>query len=217
MTGERANLLVPAEVVPRLDVPPLALSTGAPDPVWVDVPVRGRGAVRLPYDAGAATALRRRRRLAPLMVLLAGVALILLVNKVAGLYQVPSGVHLFSSAGLCVAGLARVCWQVPAMPVGVGGDVYLAAVPSEVAEQWIVRNPGVRAVGRRPVLRRFGPRVYQVAAALILIAAVQVVIVLSVTGGAHPAWLWLTAPALVAAGTAVACKSVPFDHVRFGS
>lgn len=211
MTGERVNLLVPAEVVARLDVPPRALGTGAPDPVWLDVPLPGRGTMRLPTDAATATALRRRRRAARLVWLLAGVALVLLVVKAAGLYPVPSGVHLFSSAGLCVAGLARVYWQVPSMPVAVGGDVYLAAVPSDVADQWVARNPGVRVVSRRPVVRLFGPRVYQMAAALALIAAVQVVILLGIAG--VPGWLWLVAAALAAGGILSAYKSIPFDHV----
>jgi hypothetical protein len=130
VTGERVNLLVPAEVVPRLDVPPRALSTGAADPVWLEI-----------------------------------------------------------------------------------GDLYLAAVPAGLAEQWIARNPGVRAVPRRPVVRRFAPRVYQVAAALALIAAVQVVIVLSVAS--VPAWLWLLALLFVTGGISSAYKAIPFDHVRF--
>jgi hypothetical protein len=100
-------------------------------------------------------------------------------------------------------------------PVG-GGHVYLRDVPAAVAEQWIAQNPGVRAVVRRPAVRRFRPRVYTIASVLCLIAAVQVVIVLAVDGTDNPLWLWLAAPiALGGGGIALAYKSIPFEHVRF--
>jgi hypothetical protein len=100
-------------------------------------------------------------------------------------------------------------------PVG-GGHVYLRDVPAAVAEQWIAQNPGVRAVVRRPAVRRFRPRVYTVASVLCLIAAVQVVIVLAVDGTDNPLWLWLTAPIVLGGGgIALAYKSIPFAHVSF--
>ncbi|WP_433291059.1 hypothetical protein ACQP2F_24515 [Actinoplanes sp. CA-030573] len=76
--------------------------------------------------------------------------------------------------------------------------------------------PGVRLARRRPVVRRFRPRVYQVASVLLLIAAVQAVIVLAVDGAEEPLWLWLAAPAaLGGGGIALAYKSIPFEHVTF--
>jgi hypothetical protein len=71
-------------------------------------------------------------------------------------------------------------------------------------------------VENQVVRRRFRPRVYQIAAVLLLIAAVQVVIVLAVDGVENPLWLWLAAPiALGGAGIALAYKSIPFENVRF--
>ncbi|GIE98865.1 hypothetical protein Ari01nite_63300 [Paractinoplanes rishiriensis] len=202
------NLLIPAEVLPRLDMPPVALSTGAADPVWLDLP-----AGRFPYDHRAAAAVRRARRTRPVLLAVAAVVFVLYTIQLAGAAEIPAGVHLFGSAGLCVAGLARLSWQVPSLPVGVGGDVYLAAVPEPVAAQWVARNPGVLLVDRRPVVRRFRPRFYTAGAVLFLIAAVQVVIVLAVGGVSGSAWL--AAPALVAAGVTLGYRSVPFGHVRF--
>jgi hypothetical protein len=99
-----------------------------------------------------------------------------------------------------------------------GGVLYVRDVPAAVAEEWIAQNPGVRSVRRRPAVRLFRPRVYTYASVVCLIAAVQVVIVLAVDGAENPLWLWLTAPAvLAAAGITLACKSIPFEHVRFPS
>lgn len=214
------NLLVPAGLVDRLDVPARSLTTGGGDPVWLDAPVnpnrlRRKPTIRLPYDVTTAVALRRGRLLRLPMTVFVAALVGLSVAELAGGYEMPRGVHLLSSAGLITATFAHARWLNPVLPVALpGGDLYLPAVPGDLADEWIRRNPGVRVVARQPVVRRFRPLVYSIGAAASLVAAVQAVLVLALVAR-NPPVLWLAAPALVAVSAALAYMSVRRPHVSF--
>jgi len=215
------NLLVPAGLVARLDVPARSLTTGGADPVWLDAPVnpnrlRRKPTIRLPYDVTTATALRRGRLFRLPMTGFVTVLVGLSLAELIGDYAMPKGVHLLSSAGLATATFAHARWLNPVLPIALpGGDLYLRAVPGDLADEWILRNPGVRVVARRPVARRFRPLVYSAGAAAALEAAAQAVIVLANDGVRNPPVLWLAAPALVVAAAALAYRSARRPHVTF--
>ena len=68
-------------------------------------------------------------------------------------------------------------------------------------------------VERQVVLRRFVRPVYQVGAAVTLVATVQAVLLPAV--GAGPGWLWAVVPVTAAGATVLAIKSIPYEHVKF--
>ena len=66
----RTDLVIPAHIVPNLDIPSLAVTNGAADPEWGDVPIdqwiyRRNPSQRLPLDPRTAKATRRYRRVVP--------------------------------------------------------------------------------------------------------------------------------------------------------
>jgi hypothetical protein len=221
MTAERVNLLIPAGLVGRLDIPPRSLTTGGTDPVWLDAPanpnrLRRKPTIRLPYDVSTATALRRGRLYRLPMTGLVGAIIALSVAELVSDYTMPKGMHLLSSAGLATATFAHVRWLNPTLPTALpGGDLYLREVPADVAAEWLSRNPGIRIVDRRPAMRRFRPLVYSIGAAAALVAATQIVILLANDGVDDPLGAWLTAPALTATAAALAYKSLRRPHVTF--
>jgi hypothetical protein len=221
MTAERVNLLIPAGLVGRLDIPPLSLTTGGTDPVWLDAPanpnrLRRKPTIRLPYDVSTATAIRRGRIYRLPMTGLVGAIVALSLAELVTDHTMPNGVHLLSSAGLATATFAHVRWLNPVLPTALpGGDLYLKDVPAAVATEWMSRNPGVRTVDRRPVVRRFRPLVYSAGAAAVLVAAAQIIILLANDGVDDPLGAWLAAPALALAAATLAYKSARRPHVTF--
>ena len=190
MTGSGAqNIFVPMDAVATLSVPPMAVTDGSPDPVWVDLPCRTdwaygrRPTLRLPLDAATAAAARRwtvldrrRRTVWGPLSLAVGCAML------ATLF-VPGDEAELAAFRLvaCLAILVSSLWTdhlikrvtVAQHPEVVGRlGVYLPAVSTAAATEWARLNPGVHTVSTRPRWRRFPSRVYVWAAGSFAVAAV---------------------------------------------
>jgi hypothetical protein len=215
------NVLVPAALVPSLRIPDLAVTTGTPDVVWCErscSPVRWsrRHIVHLPYDPAAAARLRKHARLGPVYTVV--VATYLLLAILWFVYHVrPSIAPLGLSGAMFVLSILNMWWDAPPKPVRTGvGDLYLPNLPAAVAQQWIERNPGVRAVDRMPTYRRYRPRVYVVAAVVCMLAAI-VTGGIVVDGADRPIELgFLPLAGLVAAAT-LTYLALPTGHTRLGN
>lgn len=145
------NLLIPAEAVATLHIPPRAITTGEPDPVWCSVRVGWRRQrIRLPYDRASAANLRLWRRLGPIAaVFFLGAAAFVTVRLFRG-QDLPRGFTLsyLVLVALIVLGHPK---RKPPAPVQSAPDraVYLRGVRDDVAAEWIAANPGVRSAARR--------------------------------------------------------------------
>jgi hypothetical protein len=150
---DRATLVIPAERVGSLDIPPLALDTGGADPEWVDWPLRGGRVLRLPLSPKLA---RRVAWRIPLRWYLSAGSLITLLGYLAVPVFLPATgtTWLWAQfALLCTAiTLTRMSAGVILKQVPLrswGGRLRLREVPVEVARSWAAANPGV-VVKERP-------------------------------------------------------------------
>ena len=218
----RTDIVVPADRLAGLRIPPLAVTSGAPAPEWADVPMsawrfKRRPALRLPLDPESARRARRYVRLAvwaPLMVIVPQLVLAAVLFSDA-----PRSAEL---TALVVASVVLVGSQF--VPTGRlprqtpyrtrAGDVRIPGVPVEVAERWIEQNPGVTATddpAPRPHSRRF----YAAWSAGLLAAATGSAVVLATNGREDFILLWLSVPVLFVAGVSTAGRMLPPGYVAF--
>jgi hypothetical protein len=213
------NLLIPADVVPRLRIPDLAVTTGEPGVFWCDRPWgrfrwSRRHVVRLPYDAVSAGKLRKRARLDRLhRVFLVAY----LVPAVLVLFDVRpdlAGWGFAASAVMVAVSLLDAHWDAAPKPSRTGrGDLYLPGLPPAVAQRWIEANPGVRQVDRMPTYRRYRPRVYVTAAVTCALAAGAIVVLLF-DGADFPLLLLYVPPILAGSALVLAYRALPTGHLR---
>ncbi|MGW4943565.1 hypothetical protein ACWEOZ_18480 [Actinoplanes sp. NPDC004185] len=231
MISDPVNLLVPMDAVRALSVPPVAITDGSTDPVWVELPCRGgyvygrRRMLTLPFDAATAAVARRwlrlerRRRtvVTPIVVTLLAAAF---VAVVLGADTVPgwAPVLLYMASVLVQAGDGYVERKVLVRPhpelIGRLG-VYLPAVSAEAARAWIEHNASVRVVSERPPWRRYPSLVYRWAAGSYAVAAVAVWWFALRDGefGLVPLCAFVV---LLGAVVVSAVKAVPVGVIRFG-
>lgn len=198
-----------------LQIPALAITDGAADPEWVEVPLgrwrfqRSRSQ-RLPLDRRTARSVRRYVRLAPWSVL---VNLVVLAAWLAwGFGGLSSSGNL---AALAVVGVG-ILWSVlehRGLPRqwpsrARSGDLRIPAVPTEVADQWVTRNPGVIATAE-PAPRPHSRRFYAVWALVLLPTSIGLAVVLANDGREHSLLLWLLVPVLFIAAVSMALKTQP--------
>jgi hypothetical protein len=213
---KRTDLVVPMDLVTTLRIPALAVTNGAADPDWVEVPLGRRRfkrqpPLRLPLDPRSAKNTRRYVRLAPWYPL---PALVSLVAWSAGTFG-----HLAwpeSLGAVVVAGGVPLTWsllqtrglhrQVPYRTRF--GDLRIPEVPVEVAQQWVAQNPGVTATDE-PAPRPHSLRFYTVWSVCLLLAAVGLVVVLANDGREDFILLWMLAPVLFFTGVSMALKTQP--------
>ncbi|MBL7252766.1 hypothetical protein [Paractinoplanes lichenicola] len=212
---ERTDLVIPAALAPGLVIPPLAVTTGAADPEWVDAPVgrwgfRRRPSLRLPMDPARAKDVRRWLRYAPWTPL--PIVVVLVDWAVAGFVDLPGGGYhplLVSLAALAVLSLMRGRGLPDQTPDrSHTGEVRIPRVPVTVALEWVAANPGVstsEAPAPRPRSRRF----YATWAAGLLGAAFVLGTVLTADGRENPAQLWQLNVGLFVAGLVMAYKTQP--------
>lgn len=203
-------------MIPALDIPPLALTNAMTEPEWDDLPLR-RGiyrrhpSLRLPLDPRTAAATRRYRRLAPWSLPLNLVALIL--------YWVTlRSDHLPFAVQLAALGFypATVFWW-HRLSAGLprqhpqrlrSGDLRIRDVPVEVAEQWVVRNPGVTTTDE-PMPLPHSRRYYARWSIGLVTAAIALFVTLANDGREDNVLLWMLSPILFVAGVVTALKTLP--------
>ncbi|MFD0523118.1 hypothetical protein [Paractinoplanes durhamensis] len=127
MTGieQRTDLVIPAAAVAGLQIPPLAVTDGTADPVWVDVPLYRRRikpppTQRLPFDPRSARVVRRYFWLAPWSALLAVILIAVWLSSaftdrlLSGGYAVVVSAISFLSYLVQYRGLPASCRSAPA-------------------------------------------------------------------------------------------------------
>ncbi|MEU7905374.1 hypothetical protein [Actinoplanes sp. NPDC049118] len=212
----RIDLVVPSGLVTNLQIPSLAITDGAADPDWVEVPLgrwrfKRQPSLRLPLDPRSAKNTRRYVRLAPWSPLPALVALVAWSVSVFGDLSWPASLVAivvavgapFTWSLLKTGGLPR---QVPYRTRF--GDLRIPEVPVEVAREWVAQNQGVTATNEaapRPHSRRF----YAAWTVGLLLAAVGLVVVLANNGREDFILLWMLAPVLFFTGVSMALKTQP--------
>jgi hypothetical protein len=214
----RTNVVVPADLVAGLSVPPLAVTTGEAATEWVDLPVgrwrwQRRPAQRLPLDPRSARRARRYLRIPPWypIVPLLGWLAVLVV-----------GLHSSNDAPLIPLVLLAL-WSLPALgaalprqtPVRTAlGDLRLSGLPIGVAQQWAALNTGVTLTDE-PEPRRYSRSFYTALAISLLAIGGALGALLANDGRGDSALLWITVVALVAAGIWTALKTLPRGYISF--
>jgi hypothetical protein len=226
--GGSMNVLVPLSAVAGLAVPPVAITDGSADPVWVDVPSRGgwlygrAPTLRLPFDPAAAAVVqhwlrhqrRRRAVVAPVLLtlLLAALATFRL-DAHSWVFPVLLAVNAAIALRAAHVEKRTTLAQHPELVGRLG--CYLPALPDAVARAWLVRNPEVQVVTGRPRHRRFASPVYRWAAGACAVAAAGIwwYALRDGESGLVPlaAFVVLLGAAVVAAG-----KALPVGFVRLG-
>jgi hypothetical protein len=212
----RIDLVIPADLMSALDIPPLAVTDGTPAPEWADVPIdqaryRSEPSLRLPVDPGTARAVRRYRRILPWArsVILLALAFLLAAIYVGDLPLAARVVGLVVYAG-AILGWSHVAERLPAQrPRRLAeGDLRIPGVPVEVANRWIERNPGVTATAE-PMPRPHSRRFYAGWAIGLVAAAIALAVVLVNDGREDFILFWMLAPVLLVSGFAMALKTLP--------
>ncbi|WP_127501970.1 hypothetical protein [Actinoplanes solisilvae] len=212
---ERTDLIVPAEVVPRLVIPPLAITTGAEDPEWVEVPL-GRWrfqrtpSLRLPMDSASAKAVRRWMRYAPWSPVPIVVALgAWVVGSLVDLSGAAFQVLLVVVAATAVSSLLRGQGLPDQTPDrSRSGDLRVPRVPLTVAMDWVAGNPGV-SISDDPAPRPYSRRFSTTWAVALLVAAIGLGWTLTADHRENPVLLWQLDIALFVGGLVMAYKIQP--------
>lgn len=210
----RTDLVIPAELVAVLDIPPLAVTDATPDPEWVEVPLgegryRRRPSQRLPLDPRTAESTRRFNRLAPFglpTALVAAAILLIIINK----DDLPPALWLTGLLAYVgtMSGWAQVVGGLPKQRPRrlLTGELRIPEVPVEVAEQWVVRNPGVSTTDEPMPWPH--PRRYYARLSLGLVAgAIALFTVLAVDGREDSILLWALTVVLLGYGVLMALRT----------
>ncbi|MEU4557292.1 hypothetical protein AB0F72_02810 [Actinoplanes sp. NPDC023936] len=213
---KRIDLVVPAASIAGLRIPPLAITTGTPDPQWVEVPLsrwrlgKLRPAGTFPLDARSARSVRRAVRVAPWSVLAALVLLIVwsVVVALEAYVSFPGLLTVLAAASLSISVLSLVRDRgVPKhLPYRTRfGDLRIPHVPVEVAQQWVALNPGVLAADE-PAPRPHSRRFYVGWSVGLLTASAGLAVVLANNGREDSVLLWMLLPVLFVVGVVAALK-----------
>jgi hypothetical protein len=201
--------------VAGLRIPALAITNGAADPDWTEVPLSRWRFQRspsqlLPLDPRTAKSVRRYVRLAPWSLLVNLVALA--AWSALGFGGLSSSGNMAAIAVACIGILWSLAEQrgLPRhIPYRVrSGDLRIPEVPMEVARQWVAQNPGVTATDEpapRPRSRRF----YAIWSLVLLPTSVGLAVVLANNGREDFLLLWLLVPLLFVTAISMALKTQP--------
>ncbi len=216
----RTDLVIPAEVVPGLRPPPFAITNGAPNPVWVDVPLglrfQRQPSLAVPLDLRTARSARRYVRLAPwsLVISLLSLAALSWYFSMA----LDRAVHL-STRTFLVGHVAPVAvglmWplvqgRLPAQAPrrDRSGGLRIPDVPLAVAHEWVRQNPGVVATDE-PAPRPHSRRFYAASAVGLMLSSIGLGAILENDGREDFLLLWTLIPIFFIAGIVAAYKTQP--------
>lgn len=198
-----------------LHIPALAITNGAADPEWAQVPLsrwrfQRSPSQRLPLDPRTAKSVRRYTRLAPWSLLTTLVAV--------AAWSALAFADLSSSgrtAAIAVAWSA-ILWSLleqRGLPRHLpyrtrSGDLRIPQVPVEVADRWVAHNPGVIATDE-PAPPAHSRRFYAIWAAGLLTASAGLAVVMATNGRVDSVLLWMLMPVLLFTGISMALKAQP--------
>ncbi|MEU4690588.1 hypothetical protein [Actinoplanes sp. NPDC023714] len=210
---ERTDLVVPADAIARLRIPPLAITDGAADPEWVEVPLSRwwfltrRPSQRLPLDARSARSVRRATRLAPWSLPVALVSLIgWWLAYHANLTRAGLLAAMAAFFSVHLLGLVRDHGLPKHLPYRTRfGELRIPGVPAAVAQQWLARNPEVTATGE-PAPRPHSRRFYIGWSTGLLAASIGIAATMANNGREDDILLWMLVPALFTAGIVAALR-----------
>ncbi len=230
-TDDAVNVFIPMTGLSELSLPPMAVTDGSADPTWVDVPCRGtfvygrKRTLRLPFDAGTAAVVQRRLGLdRRVRTVWTPISVTLSLGALATLY-LPDDDRRFDGLRMVffVASMCLSLWvshpskkvAVAQYPELVGKlGVYLPALSAPVAQQWMTRNPTVRAVPQRPRWRRYSSPVYRWAAAGCAITAI-IVWWAALRDGTSSLTNLLAFLLLIGAAVVLVLKALPVGLIRW--
>ncbi|BCJ47243.1 hypothetical protein GCM10010168_71680 [Actinoplanes ianthinogenes] len=198
-----------------MQIPALAITDGTAAPEWVEVPLsrwrfKRRPSQRLPLDPHTAKSVRRYLRLAPWSLLVGLVSLAAWWGLVfADLPSVSRAAAVAVACGGSLWPLAERRGLPEHMPSRTrSGDLHIPQVPVEVADQWVVQNPGVIAT-EEPAPRPHSRRFYASWATGLLAASIALAAVLANDGREDSILLWILLPALFFTSLTMVCKMQP--------
>lgn len=231
VTDDRTvNVFVPLTAVAGLSVPPLAITDGSSDPIWVELPCKSRyvygrkRTLRLPFDAATADVARRWLRIDRLSrTVLTPISVTMQLSALATLFLPGDDALLnvlrivFYTAGvgesILIAYLSKKV-SVAQHPELVGRlGVYLSAVSAAVSREWMERNTAVQVVPVRPRWRRYPSWVYPWASGLCAVPGVGVWWV-AIRDGTFELTSLLAFVVLLAAAVVLAFKALPVGFIR---
>ncbi|MEV0896922.1 hypothetical protein [Actinoplanes sp. NPDC049802] len=224
---KRTDLVVPADLIAGLRIPPLAITDGSADSEWVEVPLshwqfgKLRPSQRLPMDARSARSIRRAVRVAPWSVLAAVVLLIvwLVVVSLEAYLSSPGLSVAMAAASIFVSVLSVVRNHgVPKhLPYRTRfGDLRIPEIPVEVAQQWVALNPGVITTDE-PAPRPHSRRFYVGWSVGLLSTSMGLGVVMANNSREDSLLFWMLLPVLFVIGITTALKIPPprkADDVR---
>jgi hypothetical protein len=211
---KRTDVVVAAALVPGLRIPALAVTDGAADPDWVEVPLsRWPGkpypTQRLPMDRRSANNLRRLLWLefwtVPIGVAAAAV-------WAAGIiWPMPLSVRLLAICSAMALGVLTSWARTETTPLQMPyrtrfGELRIPDVPEQVADAWVADNPGVIATDE-PAPRPHSRGFYAGWAAVLLSAAVALAVVMATDAREDSLLFWMLLPALSVTGLVTAWKT----------
>jgi hypothetical protein len=227
---DAVNVILPLDAVPGLSVPPLAITDGSADPIWVELPCRGRylygrrRTIRLPLDAATAEVARRwvrfeRRQRTVLTPIHIG-----LVCTGLATWHVSGDIgREWLVLSFLLAGVTLQLWigylekklTFAQRPELIGGVVvYLPAMSDRVAREWERRNPTARVVYVRPRWRRYPARVYRWAFAASVVAGAGIWW-FALRDGVFGAIAVLAFLALLGSAAVLGFMALPLGFIRF--
>ncbi|KUL39942.1 hypothetical protein ADL15_08515 [Actinoplanes awajinensis subsp. mycoplanecinus] len=212
--------MIPADRLSSLRIPALAVDTGGPDPVWVDIPlggVAGSGTMRVPLAARSVKQAGRRLlefRYRPLVgwLLFAAylVAAEVFVRSDGGPWY---GAWILGFIGAWSVISRRRPEQVPYRTYR--GEVVLPEMDPATARQWTELNPDVRMTGKT-VTRAHAPRFYAVwAVVLLLLGSIGAGVLLANDGHEQSVAVWFALPVIFVSGVRTARRIRPHRALRY--
>ena len=215
---KRTTLVISAERVGSLKVPPQALDDASSDVVWVSAPMDGlcgSGRMLVPLAARSVKSVSRfllELRFRPLIGwLVFGVYTVVADGYVRGVLGfVP---HALLAVSLC-GWLSFASDRPRQLPYRTYlGDVVVPGVHAETARRWVELNPSVGTTDE-PVARPRPPLFYAAWSAVLLLSSVGLGKYLANDGREQSLAVWVAVAVVLAGAVRTALKTLPLGYIR---